>query len=335
MSKFSKKLLPIILAISLLSAFFLPTKVFAQDDTGVTMQARAGSDGYCQEGAWIPIRVTLENNGPEINGEVRANISGTGDSIYAALVTLPTVSRKEITLYIAPEGYLRSFYLQLISDNKKLLEQQLTINCVLGSDMLFGILAGNPSAFNVLNSLNPSTGRAVIAQLEAGDIPENSQGLEALDVLLISDFDTGTLSQPQVDSISNWVTGGGRLLVTGGVGWQKTAAGIADLLPLKPSSTAEIASLDALAKFSLGQAAPFGTTLAAVGVPDGDAQLLQDESGSTIAAWKRYGAGMVYYLAVDPAQEPLRSWDGMVDVYQQLLAISVEVPGWAQGFGDW
>lgn len=335
MSNFTKHLLSLSLAVLLLSTLFLPAKVAAQDDTGVTMQARAGFDGYCQEGAWIPIRVTLENNGPEIIGEVRANISGAEDSIYSALVTLPTVSRKEITLYIAPEGYLRSFYLQLLSDNKKLLEQQVTIDCVLSTDMHFGILAGNPSAFNLLNSLNPSTGRAVIAQLEAGDIPENSQGLEALDVLLISDFDTGALSQAQVDSISNWVAGGGRLLVTGGVGWQKTAAGIADLLPLKPTGTAEIASLDALARFSPGQAAPFGVALAAIGIPDEDAQLLQSETGSTIAAWKGNGSGMVYYLTVDPAQEPLRSWDGMVDVYQQLLAISSDAPGWALGFGDW
>jgi hypothetical protein len=44
---------------------------------------------------------------------------------------------------------------------------------------------------------------------------------------------------------------------------------------------------------------------------------------------------MLYFLAADPALDPLRGWDGTIKVYESLLSIERDRAGWDYGFRDW
>ena len=50
----------------------------AQQANGPTLSVQAGYDGFYQDGAWLPLRIEVSNNGPDISGELRAFEQRTG-----------------------------------------------------------------------------------------------------------------------------------------------------------------------------------------------------------------------------------------------------------------
>ncbi|MBN2146794.1 MAG: hypothetical protein JW726_05375 [Anaerolineales bacterium] len=339
----SRKLPPPLL-VSLLSIFILATSLGnpaqAQQQSDIILTAEAGFDGLCKDGAWIPVRVTVENNGPNLEATlqiVTSNSSGTQNT-YTYPINLPSQSRKEATLFIFPEGYQDTISVELISDEEVIAQQAPRLKCLDAAELLLGVISGSPSAFNVLVELETLSGGASVAQLETSDLPDQSLALEALDVLILSDIDTGSLSQSQRQALQTWVAGGGQLLVTGGPGWQKTSAGLGDLIPLIPNNTISIPSLQALAAFSQSAEELVETEadiLIAAGALTPDAQVLAWQEATPLIAHRQVGLGDVYYLAADPALEPLRNWTGIADLYARLLSWQADAPAWKDGFRNW
>ncbi|MCP4427673.1 MAG: hypothetical protein GY803_24580, partial [Chloroflexi bacterium] len=157
--------------------------------------------------------------------------------LYTQAVSLPSVSRKEVTILVFPRRSLSSVTIALTADEENVTSVALPVTCLSEDDALYGVMAASPSVFNILSNLDPINGNASTAQLQLADIPEKSAGLEILDALVISDMDAGALSAGQQQAIADWVVQGGQLIVAGGPGWQKTAAGLGDLLPFTPNST--------------------------------------------------------------------------------------------------
>lgn len=303
----------------------------------VTISAQAGFDYYCQIDAWMPVRVTVENNGADIDGLITIQMDDYygGRHLTSEHIVLGTVARKEVTLYITPMGYASEIGVTLTEGNKELAAVTASMDCLANTDIIYGVLSDNLSAFTILGDLDPVTGRGVVANLELVDIPTDSRGMEALDVLVISDVDSGALSEGQRQAIVEWTETGGSLIVTGGPGWQKTAAGLGKVLPFKPEGTREGVSLEPLGKLAQWQDYPAETAIGTRGVPTEDAQVISDGSGAVLAAWKPVGAGMAVYLGVDPSLEPLKGWDGMIAVYKALLQNNGDQAGWVTGFRDW
>ena len=69
------------------------------------MDARAMLQGHARAGTWMAIRVSLANDGPAIDGELRIAGGGSGRTQFGTEVDLPTGSRKEYTLYAQPPTF--------------------------------------------------------------------------------------------------------------------------------------------------------------------------------------------------------------------------------------
>jgi hypothetical protein len=309
--------------------------------TGVSLSAQIGFDGYCKEGQWIPVRVTLENQGDEVEGQVEARVDNFNNrqTTYARQISLPTVSRKEIFLYVFPEGYLSEIAVSLTANGQEVTHTTLRVNCITSSDVLYGVLSGDPTPFNFVNQVSPANGKAFVALLDPSGIPDRAQGLKGLDVLFISNIDSGLLSQTQKEAISSWLGGGGRLVVTGGMEWKKTTAGLLDLLPLTPNQTQTLNSPN-IGNNQAGAASspedlPGGVTVATGAITAGS-QVLHSQRDIPLVISKAIGLGQVDYLTFDPSVEPLRSWPGLEDFFRGLLSQSLTGhPSWSSGFQDW
>ena len=314
--------------------------VYAQTDQEISIEISAGLDGYYKDGHWIPIRVLIENNGPVVDGSIEVSIPRLSNSVttYRYPLTLPTTSRKLIYLTVFPEGFLPSSTLKvsLVSEGREITAAEQRVTSINPQDRLIGVLAGMPSAFNGLADVNPPNGNTLIAQLDPGFLPDTSQALSALDVIVISDIDTGGFSEEQIDALTGWVTNGGQLLVTGGPGWQKTNARLVELLPLEPTGTINLRDLSALREYAgPGEQSLPGEVVVATGVATADAESLIKQGEIPLLLSRSQGNGSVIYLAADSALEPLRSWTGMLAVYQNLFNKEFENPGWSDGFQNW
>ena len=304
----------------------------------VTLRATAGLDGYCKVDHWFPVQITMENNGPGLEGSVEVTLQDRlhASWIYSKAVTLPEVSRKEVTLMALPEWSIREVIISLISDGRPVSQITVPIMCLNSKDVVFGVLAANPSIFNVLRNLGPPNGRkASLAQISMSDFTEYAQGFDMLDAILISDVDTGGLTQPQQGAVMDWVSNGGRLVITGGPSWQKTATGLPKLLPLHPNGTSNLSNLNALGRFTPNQDDLEGNTVVATGAIDKNADVVADQNGVPLIARKRLGYGEVYYLTADPALAPLHNWNGAEDLYRALLTTPFDIPTWSSGFINW
>jgi hypothetical protein len=311
-----------------------------QEAGAISLTARAGFDGYYKDGMWVPIRVTLANDGPDVNAMLQVaspRYSGSELNIVRP-ISLPSQSRKEVFLYISPEGYHSGVKVSLVSERDVLATATTRLSQAGPGDLVYGIIAANPSSFNILSQVDPVSGQGFVAELTPEDLPPLGQAWKALDVLVISDTDTGGLIPEQRLALAGWVAGGGRLIVAGGPGWQKTAAGLGDLLPARISGTRTLESLEALYGYTHMTEGLEGSAVVAAAEPaPGAAVALAagDDARTPLIITKQAGFGLLAFLAFDPALAPVRRWDGSEGIYRNLLSATSARPGWAGGFRNW
>jgi len=303
--------------------------------TGVTLTAEAGFDSYSKENQWLPIRVTIENNSVALDGRVETEVTSDNGSrtIYAETISLPAVSRKQLTLYIFPSPYLTELTIVFRTPDGIVANTDVSLNPIFSGNSIFGILADNPSAYNILADLDPPNGNAYVALLSTDELPERIEALQILDTIIISGIDSGEINSRQLQVLENWIAAGGCLVITGGTQWQATTAGLGGILPIIPSQTHSLTNLESLEAYSqstipliMDSTVPVVTGPAAT-----DAQILVSQDGIPIVIRQSIGWGQVFFLAFDPSIEPFRTWDGMADLYRMLFSYYTTIPAWGNG----
>lgn len=309
---------------------FTPTAQ-AQNEAAITLTARAGFDGYCKENRWFPARVTIENTGKDAQARVQASYpnQSNGQTAFGLDLPLPSGARKEFFLYAYPADYMQRLTVSVIENGRTLAERNLNLTCLGAKNLLVGLLSETPSDYASLSSLKPLDGAARVVQLRPADLPDQPQGWQALDALVIAGADSGALSPAQRAALGAWLAEGGKLLVTGGSNWQMSAAGLAEFLPLAPDSTRRVETLSELQTYFRVESPPAGGATLSTGALHQDAQTLVEQEGIPLLARRAIGFGEVYYLAADPGLAPLKDWDGMETIYSHLLGAQIPRPRWA------
>jgi hypothetical protein len=305
----------------------------AAQTSGVTLNARGGFDGYYKDGTWVPVRVTVANDGPDLSGTLAISSPRTdgGQTLFTRAVELPTQSRREFFFYVAPEGFVSTLDVTLTSGNRKLATAAVRLVQASANDVVYGVLAGSATPFNILSEVDPVTGTAWVGQLDVSDLPPLGTAWQSLDVLIVSDVDTGVLTPEQRAALAGWVADGGRLIVAGGPNWQKTAAGLLELLPFAPSGTTTFADAGPWGLFAESEPPP-GSVVAATGTLAPGAVTLLKAGETPLVTARRSGFGQVVFLAADPAFAPFKGWDGMPGVFRAILSSPLARPSWAGGF---
>lgn len=331
-----RKLLPFLVVLLVLaSSFTLPAQ--AQDNP-ITLTVSAGFAGYFRDAEWMPVQVRVANTGDAVSGRlvVRPETSGTGiTNSFSTAVTLPSGAQQTAFLYITARSFATQIRVELIDDEGTVIAQrEAGISSVQAQDRLSIVITDSPLGAVDLTGARASNQNGYQANFTISDLP--TQALNAVDVIMLSDVDSGGLSSAQQQALTDWVTMGGHLIVTGGQNWQATAAGVSSLLPLTPSASRDIDSLRPLATW-LRDSAPLDTqTIIATGTLSSDAQVLvAAEDGTPLLARRTLGAGEVDYLAADPNNAPLRVWSSLPMLWLALATTGEPQPGWGNGFIDW
>lgn len=221
-------------------SFFRGETVLAQEDTlevnaaygyknsPVAMEASYGYDNMAKGGRILPVYVTLANqHAEEFLGAVSVTAMESDGNIYTYEypVYLEGEEVRQMNLNI-PLG-LRSdqLYVQLYDDNEQLMvKKRLKINFRQDTpELLIGTLSDSQDKLEYLNGIgiHYSTLLTRTCTMVAGSISEQTAGLDQLDVLLITNYDIRRLSDTQIDTIKEWVSRGGILLLGTGTGGQE------------------------------------------------------------------------------------------------------------------
>ncbi|MFQ5407095.1 MAG: hypothetical protein ACE5FI_01570 [Anaerolineales bacterium] len=327
------------LLVAVLTVLLAPAGAPLQAQTptsGLALTIRAGYDGFVKEMMWAPVRVTVSNDGADVQGVLRIEADRFDGSTltFERPIDLPSRSRKEVFMYTTAEGFLNRVQVSLVRDEVVLADVTTRVSLITTNDILYGVIAADPTPYQVLADIDPVAGQGYFAQLTLADLPPASAAWRSLDVLVLSDTDTGVLSPAQFTALESWIAGGGKLIVTGGPGWQRTFAGLGDLVPAGVTANAAVADLSALGAYAVADA-PEGPAYVSSGSVADDADVLLAADGVALIVERLLGYGAVEYLAFDPALAPFSRWRGMEGVYRNLLSERVQPPSWTNPLRNW
>ena len=189
------------------------------EESGIVLDAAYGYQGIAKSGRFLPITVTLENTGTEaFSGYIEVRSMEADYEVYAYdyQIHLAPGERLEQTISVSVGAGVDQMYVQAVRENGSVAaRKRLKIDVQMDTAELFvGVLSDTPDELQYLGGVGINYGvlRTRVIALSNEMLPQQEQGLDQLDVLLISDFDTRTLSSGQVEAIWQWVQKGGVLL---------------------------------------------------------------------------------------------------------------------------
>ncbi len=329
-------------SILLLIVFLGAGFVQAQDPSAsLSLSVEAGFDGTFRENDWIPIYIHISNDGEGLEGRLVVRPETSASSVrdsYSVPISLPTGAQKSVFLYITAESFATEIRVEMITnDGVVAAVEPARVRSVQQRDQIHVVVTQSASGALDLSSVHDGGYNAYQSNWRIENIPDRETALEAIDTLVFSDVDSGTLSAGQQQAITDWVAQGGHLLVTGGVDWQSTAAGLVDLLPIKPDNSRTLDNLTPLATWlHFGGDQLVQQTVVATGTLQTGARVLASGADDTPLLIRRsLGAGTIDYLTATPSALPLRSWGGLGDMWLALASSVNPKPGWSYGIADW
>lgn len=306
----------------------------------IDLTVNAGYGGVYRRGQWVAVRVSVSNAGDNFSGVLRVRPDSSGgfeDTVYRTPLDLPRGSRKQVFVYVAPEPYTRSLRAEVIdAEGHVVASRPFSLRMAEQEDLIVGVVTESPWGAVDLTAQTPGVGAVYQVNWRVAYVPPLAEALAGLDVLLIHDADTGALNVEQRQALERWVLCGGHLIVAGGDAWQRTSAGVQALLPVELRGSVVREDVGALAGYLRLPADPLrGRTVVARAVLKAGAVELAGQDELPLLARHSYGAGVVDFLAVDPQAEPLRSWDGLPQLWYALIVSVGQRPAWTWGFSDW
>ena len=193
---------------------------------GPSFHVNAGFDARYRDGSWIPVQVTLSNNGTDFAGTLSVNVpppyqgggSASPQAVYQAPISLANGAQKQVMLYVplyfGSQGSTQAFSVDLLNSNgQKVSSQQATVRTLGSNDIFVGVLSDQSTGFSPLSSLRlpNQTASIVVEQLDAGAMPTTAAVLQNFDLIVLDNFTTSSLNHEQLTALQNWVNQGERL----------------------------------------------------------------------------------------------------------------------------
>lgn len=318
------------LLILLLGASIIPAEAATQSQT-LTMSVEPAFQGNFKYGEWLPVWVSLENNGSNLEGEVQVSVTRDFEQItYAVPVSLANGARKRLPVYVLPNNFTHEMKVDFVVGEEALQSERVIVQPHPNINYLIGISASERGALALLPGIRLPSGRQpIILDVNLATLPERAEGLRSLDCLILNDIDTSVLTPEQASALSAWVQQGGRLVIGGGAGALQTTSGFpAEMLPLQPSDLTELENLDALAGFAQASAVRVpGPFVVATGeIVQG--QTLAEQDGIPLVQEISNEEGQITQVALDLSISPFDAWTGTTPFWETLLTPGASYPDW-------
>lgn len=319
----------VVLCLALLVLGLPGAPITADEGTAnVSMAVQSGFGGRFKFGEWLPVFVTVDNAGPNLNGEIRVIVTNqSGQLNFIAPAELPAGARKRFTLYVLPNNFSRTVKVELVQDDHILLTGEARLSVLPNDRYTIGLVAAESTGVMAMNppQLPGRRERSETVTLSLDEIPERMEGLRLLNALILNDLDTSLLSPEQHNALRGWVMAGGRLIIGGGAGAARTLTGLpVELQPAILNGQQEVEVLSTLETYTgepIRVPGPFLVTRARPA--EGAVVLLSQEAAGKaipLVIERTLGEGYVDFVTLDLSHSPFDAWAGTSLFARQLLA---------------
>src|SRR5215831_7638134 len=140
------------LALVLLLFFALPTKALAHTvSDGPALQVSAGFETHYRDGNWVPVQITLRNDGPDFSGMLSLitptpqSQLGSNQGIpstYQVSISLANGAQKQVTMYVPLYLDVQNVTVKLLnSDSHTVGSQTAPLIPLTPGDVFIGVLS--------------------------------------------------------------------------------------------------------------------------------------------------------------------------------------------------
>ncbi len=206
-------------AVAILGGLAFCTPVFAEEDT-VRMDVSYGYEDSAKGGRYLPVHVTIENDGDtQMDGILAIKTRESDQTVYQYEYGVEIgANNQETACYYIPLGTAADELVLSLTDEAEnvILNKKVKLNVSRDVPELFvGILSDAPWELHYLNGvgISYSTLRTRTFELQGDDFPDEEVGLSQFDVLVVNDYKLRDLSGSQTSAIMNWVQQGGVLIL--------------------------------------------------------------------------------------------------------------------------
>lgn len=191
----------------LFSLFVFPV---VAEEGGTTIEIAPFFDGSFKIGQWLPVQVTVANDGPDRSAIVRLG-SRSGAS-FDTPIELPSGARKALVMYVRPDGIARTLQARLVEGDQELAKAEAPLRSWTSSTEVIGLLTARPQLLAQPESRSTQI-KVVTHPLTLADLPARAEGLLAFSILVLEGVSLETLTPEQTGALSDWMRAGGQLVV--------------------------------------------------------------------------------------------------------------------------
>lgn len=292
-------------------------------ETAVKLEVKPGIGGEYKDSGMTPVRVTVINNGADLEGDVVISPGDGSEPLSVAYYQPISVAKgatKTVTLMVSGSDIGPNTSVEVKKGNETIAKASLGGRRYSSDTLMVGVLAADPDTANFLGALpkNKFTNMISVQPMKADQIPAAGSHLQMIDMLVLNNFALDSLTGEQIQAIKDWTAQGGLLVLAGGPHFGKTAGALAELSPVAVNGVTSVTSLNSLLvetdkPFQLQQ--PF--TLSKATVKTG--KVIYSEGDVPLMAVRTLMDGKVLYVAYDLAEEPLASWSGNSRLWAEVL----------------
>ncbi|HHV59220.1 MAG TPA: hypothetical protein GXX49_02765 [Clostridiaceae bacterium] len=325
----NKKIAAAVAFIILVALIFsaMPANAVQED---IVLNVEAGFNNRARYGSYVPFRITVQNKGRSIEGEIHVIVDTTYDTsvIYASPIDLPGGAVKELTINVPVYTANRNVRVSLVQGRKTLETVNYEFSSLISPiTPVVGVLSDDPAVYTqlkgirltevvddrrmaeIMTKMGPvvtkSSSIITLEQTEAelillnkGKFPSDAYGMSNFDYMVITNFDTSTLSDKQINALLDWVREGNILILAAGYHASGVYAGLKDVLDL-PDITGTTTINEAWElEQSVGIDLPGDIYISELSANEED--IVIEEQGKPLVMAFMYGRGTVSVLAFDP-----------------------------------
>lgn len=297
--------------------------VYAEGD--IKINAEIGYEGFYKLSSVVPIRIEVENNLRDINGELQVEvINGSNNlTLYAMKVSLPKGTTKQFVINAPIIKFNANLKINIVEGRKKIISKITKVTSSLSSDaFVIGMLSDDYESIRYINTIpinqNSST-KTFTIHLDENIFPEELEALNMFNIIMINNYDTSKLGSKQYETLKNWVSEGGLLLIGTGPSYNKSLAMFEDDFLSGDISDIKSVSTSSLYTIMENSNSDESLEISILDIKLNNSTTLISEGEYSILQRIDKNRGVVAVASFDFGLEPLANWVGNKSFGESLL----------------
>lgn len=297
----------------------------------ISIDSSIGINGYSKLDSELPVDLTIEYNGEDMEGEIQLHVTNTYNSTKKYIISEPislssdTTKKIHMTIPTGIDDGSNKIGVYLISKDKTIYNTEIfnsSTNTFDSDSLFYAIFTDDEEQLQYmntyLNSIIPANTKSRTFFFGSNSIPETKDVYDCLDLIVINNINTSSLNKNQYSLLKEFVTKGGTVLIGTGTTYNKTLSLFNDDFLEGTLGSLAQTSTTALNK-SINTAGELNLSLININIMN--SQILVGDKDLPIVQSKKIGKGNIIVYSFDLGLSPFKDWTFATDFLKYTTPI--------------